>query len=373
MGIISPIQLANDFYDQHKQIGGFTKTQLFSYPNVEDLSYSDFEIFMTTLFSLGMMELEEEDNIENGNFGTEEVNENYDRSQTDFEPIFARVMRIDPKLRNYIFFVRNIQAPQEGEEYYLLPLAKDGNPAAKVRLVEMFLKIVVRNALYFHDRYNISLQDAIQDGNVGLVKAIEKYKLGGAVRFSTYFPWWVRQRILRKATFPLEDKFRLPVNLLDRLNQHYINIHNSQEFKVQFDVTDYISVKELRNFSRISAKELDKYGYIFQPFIALSDIDDYRLRSFPAYSDWEKWELLHQHAFNIISIQIDIMLGSLKEREAEVLRYRHGLMDGEVRTLEFIAEKYGLTRERIRQIEFAAISRLRKSKNKSTLQGFLET
>lgn len=366
---MNPIDLATNFIRHYSVQGAFTENALLEYPGVDDLDLAQYNIFVEEVYSSRLVQIEESDDSADGQQTDAEI---YDRSQTDFEPIFDRVRKIVPSLNDYISYIRKIKPPQENEERYLIPLAKEGNPAARERLIEMFLKIVVRSALYFYDRYEISLYDAIQDGNSGLIIALEKFNYGGEDRFSTYFPWWVRQQILRHASFPIEDKFRLPVHVQDRLKAYYEELWNALNFKSNFDFHEYVSLQEMREFSSINESDLEKYAFIFQPLIPYDTIDEYQLRSCPAYSKTSEWEIFNNSISSILNDMLKSALTQLSDRQADVLRYRYGLYDGEPRTLEQVSEIYGVTRERIRQIEFKALQLLRKPEVLQDLKGFID-
>lgn len=352
-------ELAKSFFEQYKDTGSFTKSQLFEFPGFEQLLFTEIELFITEILALGLIEINANNiNIQSPDADNEDAVV-YDRSQKDFEPIFKEVVRIDASLTHYINYVRKIQPPQENEERYLIPLAKNGNPAARERLIQMFLKIVIRNALYFHIRFAIPLADAIQDGNTGLTIALDKFKEGGEERFSTYFPWWVRQQILRHAHYPIENKFRLPVHLRDKLISGFENLNNSNKFKTKFDTFEYITEEELQFETEISQSNIQKFAYIFQPLIPEEDIDGYVIRSRPAYSDDSTSELVSGFIHKFRSMWLENALLKLPARSAQVLRLRYGLADGDNHTLEEVGNLLGVTRERARQIEYKAMLELR--------------
>jgi RNA polymerase primary sigma factor len=140
----------------------------------------------------------------------------YDRSQTEYNSLFNEIIEIEPTLEGYIDHLRNIQPPQHREWKSLMPQIKSGNIFARNRLVEMYLRVVARIALYYHKKNNISLADAIQDGTVGLIRAIEKFDPTEQDLFSTYAPWWITQNITREMWL-LDNPMYFPVHIRDKI------------------------------------------------------------------------------------------------------------------------------------------------------------
>lgn len=281
----------------------------------------------------------------------------YDRSKIDYEKIFSSVIEIDDSIKPFINEVRQLQPPQHREAQNLILQAKAGNVFAKERIINMYLKIVVRIALWHYDKFKLPLADAIQDGCLGLIKALEKFEIGKQDKFSTYAPWWIRQYIMREARienspiyFPVHVKDKL-FNIYETVSQHYCENCTTNDICV--DLIEFVSQKldcdsdqateYIGFFQRIESVEellyLDEHIFSDKNLFEEQTIDDYIER--------ESKE------------RITKILGTLTSREEKVMLLRFGIMDGKERTLELVGKSFSVTRERIRQIEAKALRKLR--------------
>lgn len=160
-----------------------------------ELPLDDVDRISGQLLSVGCIIKETNEQI-----SVEESKEDFsDRSKLDYEVIYAEVLALDPSLAEYIKCLRQIRPPALRETENLIYQAKNGNEYAKTRIVTMYLKVVVRIALWASKKYKIPVEDAIQNGNIGLVIAVGKFESLSDNKFSTYAPWWIRQIISREA------------------------------------------------------------------------------------------------------------------------------------------------------------------------------
>lgn len=294
----------------------------------------------------------------------------YDRSQIDYEKLFQEVVAIDESLAPFIDEISQIKPPQHREWRNLIPQAKNGNLFAKQRIIEMYLRIVVKIALWHHQKYKIPLVEAIQDGCVGLVIAIDKYELGRQDNFSTYAPWWIRQNIIREAP-TLNPLVYVPIHVKDKLFSIYgifeqYNCNQCNCNKVCPEVLKAVSEK--LGCSQDEAEEYIKYLNTFASVEELLEKDECVFFDGCIAEEQIFIELNKKESQSSITQ----VLQTLKSREEKVILLRFGFMDGKEWTLEEVGNEFGVTRERIRQIEKKAIKKLRHPSRSKKLKWFVE-
>lgn len=291
----------------------------------------------------------------------------YDRCQLDYEEIYDEVISIDQNLSSFIHCVRQIQPPQHKEWHRLIPQAKNGNKYAIRRLVLMNLRAVIRIALAYHKKQGSTLSDTIQEGCIGLMMAIEKFEIDKQESFPQYFPWYVIRNIQLKLPFTPNPLFYYPANTKEKLNKIYgiVKNHVCDECECNYDCSELI--REVTNSMNCSKKVTEKLLVYVREICSVEDVLIYK----PA--------LLSDNGYIIdtfieslckVSIQVDIeqLFDSLSDRETKVLKLRYGFENGVEYTLEKIGDYFGLTRERIRQIESKALKKLKKSRKAKYLR-----
>jgi RNA polymerase primary sigma factor len=287
-----------------------------------------------------------------------------DKSRTDYEMIYDEVMQIAPGLEAFIGYIRNIRPPQWKEWRILIPQAKVGNKYAINRLFEMYLRVVVKIALYSYKRCEYELEELLQEGAIGLLQAIRCYDSSVHDSFVAYFPFWVKQRINR-AISNNSRIIRIPVHLHEMMIKFQSTVN-----KIKLNMGRLPSIEEI---SKEMGLTLEKTKQIQSYFFKIESYEDYiALHSNPNYIGHD---LVDNRPFTdvekkLIRDAITSALNKLTNREAFVLRMRFGIDDGRTRTLEEVGTAFNVTRERIRQIEAKAIRKLRHPNKK--LKKYLE-
>jgi RNA polymerase primary sigma factor len=258
----------------------------------------------------------------------------------------------------------NSRSPR-AEKDALVILVDDGK-AARDHLIKANTRLVVSIAKKYISR-GVPFLDLIQEGNLGLMKAVEKfdYKLG--YRFSTYATWWIRQTITRS----IADQgrtIRVPVHMIDRIRNMYKTAQNLEQ-----NLGRPPSVEELSVAIDESSKKVQWMLQVsWLPLSLESPVGDEEDSELGMFVEDEKTPTPSQSTYeNILCERIHEILDTLSPREARILRLRFGVEDGTMYTLEQVGEKFGLTRERIRQIEGKALRRLRHPMRARLLKDFL--
>ena len=293
-----------------------------------------------------------------------------EEDEVDMENIDLSVpdgISIEDPVRMYLKEIGKVPLLSAEEEIELAQRMEDGDEDAKKRLAEANLRLVVSIAKRYVGRGMLFL-DLIQEGNLGLIKAVEKFDYRKGYKFSTYATWWIRQAITR-AIADQARTIRIPVHMVETINK-LIRVSRQLLQELGREPTPEEIAEEM-NMPVERVREILK---ISQEPVSLEtpicEEEDSHLGDFiqddnvPVPAD--------AAAFSLLKEQLNEVLGTLTEREQKVLRLRFGLDDGRARTLEEVGKEFNVTRERIRQIEAKALRKLRHPSRSRKLKDYLD-
>ncbi len=274
---------------------------------------------------------------------------------------------IEDPVRMYLKEIGKVPLLSADEEVELARRMEEGDLEAKKKLAEANLRLVVSIAKRYVGRGMLFL-DLIQEGNLGLIKAVEKFDYTKGYKFSTYATWWIRQAITR-AIADQARTIRIPVHMVETINK-FVRIQRQllqelgrEPYPEEIAKEMNMPVDRVREIQKISLEPVSLETPI-------GEEEDSHLGDF--IQDDNVPVPAEAAAFTLLREQLEEVLGTLTEREQKVLKLRFGLEDGRARTLEEVGKEFQVTRERIRQIEAKALRKLRHPSRSRKLKDYLE-
>lgn len=338
-------EIINKLYDLYKEKGFLDEDTIFDAVIDAGLPLDEIERVCDILLAKGALVKSQEPHNT-----TDDAVE--DKAKIDYDAIYGQIVGFEPSLKIFIDGVKSISPPKRKEVDNLMMQAKSGNKYAKNRIIEMYMRVAIRMAFDFSLKYDQTLEDAIQNALEGLIIAYEKYEIGEQDGFGTYFQWWIRQRLRR--SFWLKSGFYAPVHIketvmsiLEIKKQHLCEKCGCYKACPNL-IEEIASVQDIpveKAYKRyVSAMRINAFCY---------DIEDY------FEEIYDETDIFDVAVDTITTEQIKNILATLTPREAKVISLRFGIHDGRERTLEEVGYEFGVTRERIRQIEAKAMRKLR--------------
>ena len=288
-------------------------------------------------------------------------------AEIDIEATIPKSIAVDDPVRMYLKEIGKVPLLTADEEIQLAKRMADGDEEAKKRLCEANLRLVVSIAKRYVGRGMLFL-DLIQEGNLGLIKAVDKFDYTKGFKFSTYATWWIRQAITRSIADQART-IRIPVHMVETINklirvsrqllQTYGREPSPEEIAEEMGIT----VEKVREIQKIAQEPVSLETPI-------GEEEDSHLGDF--IPDEDVPAPAEAAAFSMLKEQLVEVLDTLTEREQKVLKLRFGLEDGRARTLEEVGKEFDVTRERIRQIEAKSLRKLRHPSRSKKLKDYLE-
>ena len=288
-------------------------------------------------------------------------------ADVDLEATLPKSIAVDDPVRMYLKEIGKVPLLSADEEIELAKRMEQGDEEAKRRLCEANLRLVVSIAKRYVGRGMLFL-DLIQEGNLGLIKAVDKFDYTKGYKFSTYATWWIRQAITRSIADQART-IRIPVHMVETINRlirvsrQLLQTYGREPSPEEIAEEMNISVEKVREIQKIAQEPVSLETPI-------GEEEDSHLGDF--IPDEDVPAPAEAAAFSMLKEQLIEVLDTLTEREQKVLKLRFGLEDGRARTLEEVGKEFDVTRERIRQIEAKALRKLRHTSRSKKLKDYLE-
>lgn len=331
--------------------------------NSLDLSDNEKEIFLTYL-TLKNIDVIDEEILSDDFNGLEDKNTEDNRTDIEYSDAYKK---FDDSIQMYLKEIGKVPLLTPDEEKEVATKVAEGSLEATKKLVEANLRLVVSIAKKYVGR-GLTFLDLIEEGNLGLIKAVEKFDVTKGYKFSTYATWWIRQAITR-AIADQARTIRVPVHMVETINK-LIRVKN----KLVQDLGREPTVSELSEKMELDEEKVRQIMvYSVEPVsleVPIGEDEDSTLGEFVA----DEEELLPEdHAMNNnLRDKLLEMISSFSDRERDVIMLRFGFYDGKPRTLEEVGQKYGVTRERIRQIESKVLRKLKHPARIKELEGYYD-
>ncbi len=314
-----------------------------------------------------VLRLGEEDDIDPDLFLDEDLEDEEEINVEEIDLSVPDGVGVEDPVRMYLKEIGKIPLLSTEEEIGLAKAMEQGDSEARKKLAEANLRLVVSIAKRYVGR-GMQFLDLIQEGNLGLIKAVEKFDYRKGYKFSTYATWWIRQAITRSIADQART-IRIPVHMVETINR----LIRTQRQLVQ-ELGREPLIEEIAAKMELPVERVQEIQKISQEPVSLEtpigEEEDSHLGDF--IQDEQVMVPADQATFTLLHEQLMEALGTLTEREQKVLKLRFGLDDGRPRTLEEVGKEFNVTRERIRQIEAKALRKLRHPSRSKKLKDYLD-
>lgn len=368
-------EYVNELLEKAKLKGSITYREISDYLENVDMDKDQMDDLYDSLISMGIeivsevdpddfeiIALEHDDDVD---VSLDDIN--LENGEIDLEATLPKGIAVDDPVRMYLKEIGKVPLLSAEEEIELAKKMEYGDEDAKKRLCEANLRLVVSIAKRYVGRGMLFL-DLIQEGNLGLIKAVDKFDWRKGYKFSTYATWWIRQAITRSIADQART-IRIPVHMVETINklirisrqllQEYGREPTPEEIASEMDISE----EKVREILKIAQEPVSLETPI-------GEEEDSHLGDF--IPDDDVPAPAEAAAFSMLKEQLVEVLDTLTDREQKVLKLRFGLDDGRARTLEEVGRRFDVTRERIRQIEAKALRKLRHPSRSKKLKDYLE-
>ena len=349
----SRMNIVKNLLDKGKKNGVLTYQEILDEVENIDLSPEQIEKIYEVLESMGIE--------------VQGVSNDIDMVEEEIDLSVPEGIAIDDPVRMYLKEIGKVPLLSSEEEMELAKKIEEGSQYAKKKLAEANLRLVVSIAKRYVGRGMLFL-DLIQEGNLGLIKAVEKFDFRKGFKFSTYATWWIRQAITR-AIADQARTIRIPVHMVETINKlirvqrQLLQELGRDPFPEEISKVMDLPVEKVREIQKIAQEPVSLETPI-------GEEEDSHLGDF--IPDDDAPAPAEAAAFTMLKEQLINVLDTLTPREEKVLRLRFGLDDGRARTLEEVGKEFNVTRERIRQIEAKALRKLRHPSRSKKLKDYLD-
>ena len=370
--------------DQAEKQGYVTFDDIMDCADANSLPIKDFDCLTSVITTRGILVYDEAPASRTVSDQNDDDFDDY--AQSDYEAVYDRIIELEPSLEDFVTAVRNIVPPQLREFSTLKYQVLEGNQHARDRMIEMHLRIALRIALQRTETYDMDIVDAVGEACVGLITAVDKYDPDTNGPFGSYAAMWVLQNIsIRQPT--RRPFMHYPVHKKDLFFSAYPTLKecgyiNEPELFEKEDVLQLL--RDRLSFTKEQTEDVLSAATPFESLEELYSMFFENIDVFEKHDSWDEMgiqmprelimdsDLDDQIAATMLKDQLDEVLGTLTDRERRVLDLRHGLTDGQERTLEEVGQEFEVTRERVRQIEAKALRKLRHPSRSRKLRDYLE-
>ena len=347
------------------QQGYVTFDNIMDCGDAHSLSIADFDWLSNATTTRGILVYDTPPSVSQEKDEDEDVD---DYAQVDYEAIYQEIVRLDPSQEEFVDEVRSIRPPQFREVSQLKYLVQEKNNYARQRMIEMHLRIALRLALQRAKQYDMEIADALDSAIIGLIMAVDRYEPDTSGAFASYASLWILQNMSREQATQNPQVY-FPVHR----KEWYFACYPTLKTYGCLDCGDFLRCKKAAKMisDRVECS-LEQVSDVLLSMVPFESIDMY-LKNIEKFSEcdecFQNTDAYYSYdpqddwvaALDLQQLQriMNETLATLKPREREVLSERFGLSDGREKTLEEVGEMLGVTRERIRQIEKKAISRMK--------------